>query len=106
MSGGQVAVLKVVVWDDATKSCANFMNSSISSSFLFVELLTRSLKRRTKMGSLIRFYSFVIWLGIFLALIGQLRSCTLIMMGLASEKSQKGIMSYSKLTKILTDDHQ
>lgn len=100
-----MAGLKVVFWDDALKSCADFINSSISPSVLFVGLLTHSVERRTKMGSIIRFYSFVIWLGIFLALIGQLRSCTLIMMGLASEKSQKGIMSYSKFTKLLTDDH-
>jgi hypothetical protein len=45
---------------------------------------------------LVRFYSSVIWLGIALALVGQLKSCTLTVMGLAAEKSQMGITSYSK----------
>lgn len=45
--------------------------------------------------------SFIIKLGLLLALIGQLKYCTLMMMGLASEKSQHGIMSYSKYTKQL-----
>ena len=52
---------------------------------------------------IVKFISFVVRLGILLALIGQLKFCTLMMMGLASEKSQKGIMSYSKYTKQLTD---
>jgi hypothetical protein len=50
---------------------------------------------------LVRFYSSVIWLGIALALAGQLRSCTLTMMGLATEKTQGGITSYSKFTRML-----
>ena len=48
---------------------------------------------------LIRFYSAVIWLGISLALIGQLNSCTRIMLGLAAEKHE--IMSYSHFTHLL-----
>ncbi len=51
---------------------------------------------------LVRFYAWVIKLAIALALIGQIKSCTMIMMGLAAEKSQKGIMSYSKFTRMLT----
>ena len=51
---------------------------------------------------IVKFVSFVVRLGLLLALIGQLKFCTLMMMGLASEKSQKGIMSYSKYTKQLT----
>lgn len=50
---------------------------------------------------LVRFYSSVIWLGIALALAGQLKSCTLTMMGLSAEKSQVGITSYSKFTRML-----
>jgi hypothetical protein len=51
---------------------------------------------------IIKFVSFVVRLGLLLALVGQLKFCTLMMMGLASEKSQHGIMSYSKYTKLLT----
>ncbi len=50
---------------------------------------------------LVRFYSAVIWLGIALALAGQLKSCTLTMMGLAAEKTERGIISYSKFTRML-----
>jgi hypothetical protein len=50
---------------------------------------------------LVRFYSSVIWLGIALALAGQLKSCTLTMMGLAADKTQQGITSYSKFTQML-----
>ncbi len=52
---------------------------------------------------LVRFYSFVIRIALALALLGQLRACTLIMMGKAAEKSETGIMSYSKFSKLLTD---
>ncbi len=52
---------------------------------------------------LVRFYSFVIRLALALALLGQLKACTLIMMGKAAEKSETGIMSYSKFSKLLTD---
>jgi hypothetical protein len=51
---------------------------------------------------LVRFYALVIKIAIALALIGQLKTCTLIMMGLAAEKSEKGIISYSKFTRLLT----
>lgn len=51
---------------------------------------------------LVRFYVWVIKVAIFLALAGQLKSCTLTMMGLAAEKSEKGIISYSKFTRLLT----
>ncbi len=50
---------------------------------------------------LVRFYSSVIWLGIALALAGQLKSCTLTMMGLAAGKTEAGIMSYSKFNRQL-----
>lgn len=54
------------------------------------------------MVSLIQFYSFVIRLAILLSLTGQLKTCTLTMMGLAATKSERGIISYSKYTKLLT----
>ena len=52
---------------------------------------------------LVRFYSFVIRLALTLALLGQLKACTLIMMGMAAEKSETGIMSYSTFSKLLTE---
>ena len=52
---------------------------------------------------IVKFVSFIVRIGILLALVGQLKFCTLMMMGLASEKSQKGIMSYSKYSRQLTD---
>lgn len=51
---------------------------------------------------LVRFYALVIKIAIALALIGQLKTCTLVMMGLAAEKTEKGIISYSKFTRLLT----
>lgn len=51
---------------------------------------------------IVRFYVWVIRLGLLLALCGQLKYCTLVMMGLAAEKSKHGIMSYSKYTRELT----
>jgi hypothetical protein len=56
-----------------------------------------------RLGNIIRFYSFVVRIGIGLALVGQLRSCTLTMMGLAAEKSGRGIISYSKFSRMLTE---
>ncbi len=54
------------------------------------------------MVSLIQFYSLVIRLAILLSFAGQLKTCTLTMMGLAATKSERGIISYSKFTKLLT----
>lgn len=51
---------------------------------------------------LVRFYAWIIKIAIMLALIGQLKTCTLIMMGKAVEKSEKGIISYSRFTRLLT----
>ena len=51
---------------------------------------------------LVRFYAWVIKIAIVLALLGQLKTCTLILMGKAAEKSEKGIISYSKFTRLLT----
>ena len=54
----------------------------------------------------VKFVSFVVRLGFGLAMIGQLKYCTLVMMGKAAEKSQKGIMSYSKYNRMLTSGSQ
>jgi len=51
---------------------------------------------------IVRFVSFVVRIGFLLALVGQLKFCTLMMMGKAAVSSQKGIMSYSKYTRKLT----
>jgi hypothetical protein len=51
---------------------------------------------------LVRFYSWVIKLGIVLALCGELKSCTLTMMGMAAEKTQRGGISYGKFSRMLT----
>ena len=50
----------------------------------------------------VRFFTWVIRLGLALALIGQLKSCTLVMLGLAAEKTEYGIISYSKFSRLLT----
>ncbi len=57
--------------------------------------------RRSILGA-IKFVSFVVRLGFGLALIGHLKYSTLVMMGKAAKKSQKGIMSFSKYNRMLT----
>lgn len=52
---------------------------------------------------LIQFYSALIRLAIALALLGQLKHCTLVMMGAAAESTERGMISYSKFTHMLTD---
>ncbi|MBL7544981.1 MAG: hypothetical protein JNL11_14275 [Bdellovibrionaceae bacterium] len=49
----------------------------------------------------VKFVSLVVRLGLILAVCGQLKFCTLVMLGKASEKTQKGMISYSKYTKAL-----
>ena len=51
---------------------------------------------------LVRFFAMVIKIAIFLALIGELKSCTLELLNLSAVKSKTGIMSYSKFTRELT----
>jgi len=51
---------------------------------------------------IVKFVSFVVRLGLILAFCGQLKFCTLQLMDLASEKTQKGMISYSKYTHMLT----
>lgn len=52
---------------------------------------------------LARFYIAIVKIAIALALIGQLKSCTLELLGLAAAKSDQGMISYSKFTKALTN---
>ena len=49
---------------------------------------------------LVRFYAAVIKLALLLAMIGQLKACTLELMGRAAAKHE--MMSYSKYTRALT----
>ena len=51
---------------------------------------------------LVRFFAAVVKIAICLALIGQLKSCTLELLDLSAEKSSRGILSYSNFTKALT----
>lgn len=53
----------------------------------------------------VKFVSFILKLGFLLAFAGQLKFCTLVIMGKAAQKSQHGIMSYSKYTRELTANH-
>lgn len=50
---------------------------------------------------MIRFYATVIKIAVALAMIGQLKSCTLNLMGLAATKSKTGVMSYSDFNRKL-----
>ena len=50
--------------------------------------------------ALVRFYSLVVQIAIALALLGELKGCTLELMGMAAAKH--GMMSYSKYTRSLT----
>ncbi len=51
---------------------------------------------------LVRFYALIVQIAILLALAGQLKSCTLTLLGLSAEKSATGMISYSKYTEALT----
>ena len=50
---------------------------------------------------LIRFFAVLVKIAIVLAIIGQLKSCTLELLGLAAEKSGRGMISYSQYTRLL-----
>jgi hypothetical protein len=53
---------------------------------------------------LVRFFALIIKIAILLALVGELKSCTLVLMGLAAQKSERGMISYSKFTHALIGD--
>ena len=50
---------------------------------------------------LVRFFAFVVKLAIALALIGQLKSCTLELLGLSAESARQGMISYTQYTRLL-----
>lgn len=52
---------------------------------------------------LVKFYAAVVKIAVALAIIGQLKSCTLTLLGLAAEKSDHGMISYTKYTRVLTN---
>lgn len=52
---------------------------------------------------LVRFYALAVKIALALALMGQLKSCTLTLLGLAAEKSDQGMISYTKYTRLLTN---
>ena len=51
---------------------------------------------------LARITSFFLRIALALALICQLKACTLELMGLAAEKTDRGMISYSKYSRLLT----
>ena len=51
---------------------------------------------------IVKFVSFVVRLGLLLAFCGQLKFSTLQLMGMAGEKTQKGMISYSKYNRLYT----
>jgi hypothetical protein len=51
---------------------------------------------------LARFYIMLVKIAMALAFLGLLKSCTLDLLGLAAESSDKGMISYSQFTKLLT----
>ena len=51
---------------------------------------------------IVKFVSLVVRLGLILALCGQLKFCKLVMLGKAGEKTQSGMISYVKYTRLLT----
>lgn len=52
---------------------------------------------------LVRLYLAIVKIAVALALIGQLKTCTLELLGLAATKSDQGMISYSKFTRALTN---
>lgn len=52
---------------------------------------------------LVQLYKFILKMAFVLTMIGGLKNSTLLMMGKAAQ-AQKGMISYSKYTKLLTSD--
>jgi hypothetical protein len=50
---------------------------------------------------LIRVFAFVVKLAIALALVGELKTCTLELLGSAATSSDHGMISYGKFTRLL-----
>lgn len=55
---------------------------------------------------LARFIALMVQIAIALALIGQLKSCTLELLGKSAESSRQGMISYSKFTRALTNEKE
>ena len=55
---------------------------------------------------LVRFFALVVQIAVVLALIGELKSCTLELLDLAAQKSERGMMSYTKFTRALTKERE
>jgi len=53
---------------------------------------------------LARLYLAIFKIAIALALIGQLKSCTLELLGLTAERTGQGMISFTNYTKALTND--
>ena len=53
---------------------------------------------------LVRLYLAIIKIAVALALVGQLKSCTLDLLGLAAKKNRQGMISYSTYTRLLTNE--
>jgi hypothetical protein len=51
---------------------------------------------------LVRIYLAIVRIAIALALLGELRACTVQVMHLAADKTEHGWVSYSKFTRALT----
>ncbi len=51
---------------------------------------------------LARLYAAIVKIALFLALIGELKSCTVELLGLTAEKQSRGMISYAKYTRALT----
>jgi hypothetical protein len=52
---------------------------------------------------LVRIISWIVKIALLLALAGQLKSCALVLLGLAADKTERGIISYSKFSKMLNE---
>ena len=51
---------------------------------------------------LVRSFAAILKLALLLALLGQLKLCTVCMLGLAADNSEHGWITYSAYTKLLT----
>ena len=53
---------------------------------------------------LVRIASAIVKIAFILALVGQLKSCTLELLGMSAHASSSGMISYSKFTQLLTSE--
>lgn|GEM_PF-2394113 len=50
---------------------------------------------------LVRFFAFVVKVALLLAFIGELKTCTLEVLGLAASRSNHGMISYGQYSRLL-----